>query len=95
MSNGTKYLLARTFYWIAGTGATITFGVLLSVLALAQTQGEHTGRIYSLEHKEIIHPVPALAHQMDHDKLIAIGVSVKHIESKLDDIMREIAELGR
>lgn len=95
MSDSTKYLLARTFYWIAGTGATITFGVLLSVLALAQTQGEHTGKIYSLEHIEIIHPVLASAHQIDHDKLIAIGVTVQNIESKLDNVIREIGKLKR
>ncbi len=85
-----KYVLAKTFYWIAGMGATITFGIALSVLAMAQTQGKDSARIGALESHEVVHPVARSDFIIDHDEQIWMKTTMAHISLRLDDIVEEM-----
>ena len=90
MSDPDRYLLAKTFYTLFAGGAAVVAIMLVSLLAIGQIQGKHTGQISALETRKIIHPVALRAHQIDHDKLIAIESAVRHIEEKLDDLIQEM-----
>ncbi len=82
------YVLARTFYWIAGTGATVTFGIMLAVLAMAETQGNHSSAITALQAMK--HPVARVEHQVDHDMLLALSRDMVHVLATLEEIKKDL-----
>ena len=85
-----KYVLAKTFFWLAGIGATVTLGLALSVLAMAETQGKNNARIDALEDHEIQHPITRSDFVIDHDEQIWMKTTMNHISGRLDDIVEEM-----
>jgi len=73
IANDSKYLLATTFYWLAGIGATVTGGLALAVLAGAQTTSEVQTRVTTFQDRALRREAVLEA---DHDKLIEISAQV-------------------
>lgn len=88
MSDETQFLLARTFYWLAGIGATVTGALCLSHLDLSSRVSTMEALLEKLATQE--HPVTEEEWMHDHDKLVEIGVTVGHIEDQLRELLAEI-----
>ena len=74
-----RYLLARTFYWIAGGGATVTAALAMAVLAGAQTDSKIEAQVATLERHDSVRT-------QDHDKLIEISGKVEQNRKEIEKL---------
>lgn len=83
--NGDRYLLARTFYWLAGGGATVTMALTFSLGSVANDQAGLVGQVVNLE-------AAATVATRDHDTLIKIETKVEIIEKNVRRILDAIED---